>query len=443
MQTICAISTPPGVGGLGVIRVSGQDAVSICEKIVRVRGGLQDLAAGGAAFASVWDGAEKVDEIVVTVFRAPRSFTGEDTVELSCHGGRYVLRRVMELLLANGCALAGAGEFTKRAFLNGKMDLTQAEAVIDLIHADSRLQAKSALGQMDGGLRRRVEAVQDALSGVTTEIMAYVDYPEETIGEIDERDILKKLTAAGEELSALCDTFRTGEIIGRGVRCAIVGRPNVGKSTLMNALCHAERSIVTEIPGTTRDLIEQSAVIRDIVLRLTDTAGIRETEDAVEKIGVERAEQAARAAELILLVLDGTKPLTAEDHALLRAYRDRAIVLLNKCDKAILADAPGALAVSAKTGEGLEALYDAIEKKVFDGLPEREDIIVTNLRQQEAIRRARDLTADSVAAIGAGHTPDLVGLDVEAAAAALGEVTGREIREKVIDDIFGRFCVGK
>ncbi len=449
METVCALSTPRGIGGVALIRVSGERALQICNTMIRPVSGsrLSDLAPNFAAFARFMDGQKVLDEVMVTCFHAPRSFTGEDTVEISCHGGIYISERILELLLQGGCRPAGAGEFTKRAFLNGKLDLTQAEAVIDLIHARSALQAGSALGQLDGRLKSKIDALRLRLMEISTEIMAYVDYPEETIGEIDEQSIAARLRSIAGDLRRLHDSFATGQLIREGIPTAIIGRPNVGKSTLMNALLGRDKSIVTDIAGTTRDTVEESAVVGDMVLHLIDTAGIRETEDRVESIGVERARAAAMQAALILIVVDGSQPLTEQDHQIFKLAKDKtAIVIFNKADVAAeRQEVPFAhvLSLSAKQETGLEALHQTVRDLFLNDEIDPEKGILTNLRQKEGVFSALQAVCRCVDAMEAGLTADLVGLDVAAAAEALGELTGNAVREQMIEDIFKRFCVGK
>lgn len=450
MSTICALSTPRGVGGVALIRVSGEDAIDICARLVHPGGGknLRELPANYASFARFMDGDKTLDEVMVTCFHAPRSFTGENTVEISCHGGIYISERILYLLLQQGCRAARAGEFTKRAFLNGKLDLTQAEAVIDLIHARSALQAGSALGQLDGRLKHKVEDLRARLMEIGTEIMAYVDYPEETIGEIDERSILHRLKGIDADLARLLASFETGQLIRDGIPTAIIGRPNVGKSTLMNALLGRDKSIVTDIPGTTRDTVEESAVVGDMVLHLIDTAGIRQTEDQVEAIGVERARAAAENAALILAVADGAAPLTAEDREIFDLCKNKpAILILNKADLATAehTDLPfeHIISISAKQEQGLEKLHQRVRSLFLSEQIDPEEGILTNLRQKEAVLAALCATKRCVEAMDMGLTADLVGLDVSAAAEALGELTGTAVREQMIEDIFKRFCVGK
>lgn len=448
MSTICALSTPRGVGGIALIRVSGSDAVSICEKLISLKKStLSQLPPNRCAFASVREGEKVLDEVMVTRFAAPKSFTGEDTVEISCHGSIYITEKLLDLLLRAGCQPAAAGEFTKRAFLNGKMDLTQAEAVIDLIHSRSPLQAQNALGQLDGRLRRKVSALRKGLCDIGTEIMAYVDYPEETIGEIDEDSIVTRLRDSKEQLEKLLATFERGHLIREGIPTAIIGKPNVGKSTLMNAILGRDKSIVTDIAGTTRDTVEESALVGDMVLHLMDTAGIRQTEDKVEAIGVERARAAAEDAALILAVIDGSGALDEQDRQILALAKGKpAILVINKSDlpqKVNLAfdDFEFVISLCAKTETGLEQLHAAVRSLFAAETVEGESL--NNLRQKTAVSEALSGVNAALDAFEAAVGADMAGLDVAAAAESLAQLTGESVKEQMIEDIFSRFCVGK
>ncbi|MBR5783392.1 MAG: tRNA uridine-5-carboxymethylaminomethyl(34) synthesis GTPase MnmE [Clostridia bacterium] len=446
MSTICALSTPRGVGGIAVVRVSGEQAINICAALVRpIKQRLEQVGSNRTVFAKVYDDEKTLDEVMVTVFRAPHSFTGEDTVEISCHGGIYITERLLTLLLAQGCVMAAAGEFTKRAYLNGKLDLAQAEAVIDLIHARSPLQARNALGQLDGRLSRKVSALRAALCEIGTEIMAYVDYPEETIGEIDEASITQRLSQNATSLEKLLRSFDMGHLIREGIPTAIIGKPNVGKSTLMNALLGKDKSIVTDIAGTTRDTVEESALVGDMVLHLMDTAGIRETSDTVEAIGVERARAAAESAALVIALIDGSRPPDDEDKAILSIAKEkRSILIINKSDlpqQAELTDLAPVIRLSAKNEDGLEALHQAIRAMFKTETVEGESL--NNLRQRQAVSEALVLVQSALSAMESGLGADMAGLDVTSAAEALATLTGESVREQMIEDIFSRFCVGK
>ena len=448
MSTICALSTPRGVGGIAVVRVSGEGAISICNGLVRPRRlSLCELPSNRSTFARVYDGQRTLDEVMVTCYRAPASFTGEDMVEISCHGSIYIVDRILELLVDAGCQPAAAGEFTKRAFLNGKLDLTQAEAVIDLIHSRSPLQARNALGQLDGRLGRKVTALRQGLMEIGTEIMAYVDYPEETIGEIDEVSVAERLQKIRDALRALLDSFEHGHLIREGIPTAIIGKPNVGKSTLMNALLGRDKSIVTDIAGTTRDTVEESALVGDMVLHLMDTAGIRQTQDVVEAIGVQRARAAAERASLLLVVIDGSEAPDEEDREILSLAKDRpAVLIINKSDlptraQVDIEDFEYVISLSAKEEKGLAALHEAVHALFAAETVEGESL--NNLRHKTAVSAALTGVESALSAFATGLGADLAGLDITEAAEHLGELTGESVREQMIEDIFARFCVGK
>ena len=332
-KTIAAISTANGIGGLGVIRISGENAIETAEKIfVSVSGKkLSELKGYTAAYGKIYDGDELIDEAVVLVFRAPHSYTGEDVAEISCHGGLYVTKRVLRAVLKNGAVPAEAGEFTKRAFLNGKLGLTEAEAVMDIISAKGSQSAKAALSCMEGKLRQRIDSVRDTLINTAAHLSAWADYPEEDIPEVDTENLTSSLSVCRDELSALLKTYDTGRIMREGVETVIAGRPNVGKSTIMNLLSGCERSIVTNVPGTTRDVIEETVMLGEIPLRLSDTAGIRSTDDPVEKIGVERAKDRILKAGLVLAVFDSSRPLSDDDRELIELLSDApSLAIINK-----------------------------------------------------------------------------------------------------------------
>ena len=456
-ETIAAIATPPYVGGISVIRISGPDALAVGDRVFVSRAGkrLSERPGYTALFGGVRDAAgREVDESVATVFRAPKSYTGEDVVEISCHGGIAVTREVLQAVLAAGARPAGPGEFTKRAFLNGKLSLTQAEAVADLIAAQGRDAAAAAKSQHDGALARRLASVRSELTAVAGHLAAWADYPEEDLPELDPAALLDSLRARQEELRELLRTFDTGLLVREGIDTVIVGRPNVGKSTLMNLLSGQERSIVTDIAGTTRDVIEETVRLDGLILRLSDTAGLRTTEDPVEQIGVERARKRMDAASLILAVFDGSDPLNEEDMTLADSLQGRPVIaVVNKSDLPQRLDTdrlrtklPTVLCLSAggPDADRARALLSAeIREKV--GLSDFDPTapMLNNERQREAAGRCLDALCAAEAALRDGMTMDAVTVLVEEALDALLELSGDRVGEEVVNAVFSRFCVGK
>ena len=454
MDTIAAISTGNVLSGIGIIRISGPDTLRVLERVFTPAQGApmaerrDRLLVYGALRGA--DGAV-LDLCLATVSRGPRSYTGEDTAELQCHGSPTVLRAGLEALFAAGARQAGPGEFTKRAFLNGHMDLTQAEAVIDLIHAETDEAAKNAAGQLGGAIRRRTDAVYDALRDILSHFQAAVDYPEEGVEPFELAQYADTLRAQERTLRALLDTAQRGSVLTGGVPAVILGRPNAGKSSLLNALLGYDRAIVTDIPGTTRDTITERVRLGGVLLRLTDTAGLRETADAVERVGVERARAAAADAELALVLADPTGEET-HDWATLRAAQgaEHILVVFTKSDLAPAPTAPdfgtlradGVVSLSARTGEGLDTLAAAVAALYpAPDVPAGE--ILTNTRQTDAVRRALDALCAAEEALAAGVAPDAALTGLEEAMNALGELSGRTVREDITARIFERFCVGK
>ena len=447
-DTIAAIATGSVLSAIGVVRVSGPDTLAVVDRVFRPLQGApmserpdRKLILGRLSDP---DGAV-LDVCLATVSRGPNSYTGEDTAELQCHGSPMVLRQALESLFAAGARQAKAGEFTRRAFVNGRMDLTQAEAVVDLIDAQTPRAAANAAAQLEGAVTRGTDAVYDELAAICSHYHAVLDYPDEDIEDFELAQYRAVLDGAAGQLTRLRDTFRRGSVLKNGVPCAILGRPNVGKSSLMNALVGYDRAIVTSIPGTTRDTIEEKAVLGGVLLRLVDTAGLRETEDPVERIGVQRAKGAADAAELALVLLDGSAPLNAEDDAVLAAAEaaEHRIVLRSKADLPAVWTREDAIPVSAVTGEGLPALEDAVAALYPPDASVPVGQVLTSPRQADAVARALDYIRAAMDAMDAGVTPDAVLTEVEGAMNALGELSGRVVREDITNGIFARFCVGK
>ena len=458
MDTIAAIATGHSPTAIGIVRVSGEGCFALCDKVFRAANGrpFSEQPSHKMAFGEMLDARGRViDQGLAVRFPGPHSYTGEDSAELHCHGSPVVLRELLDALFAAGARQAKAGEFTQRAFLNGRLDLTQAEAVIDLIDAETAAAARNAAAQLDGGLRRVLEPIQDALLDITSRFYAVVDYPDEDIEDIRPEQVAEALSSADAQLTALLATCQRGKVLKSGVRTAIVGRPNAGKSSLLNALAGYERAIVTDIPGTTRDTVEESVLCGGVLLRLIDTAGIRDTADIVEQKGVERSRKALGSADLVLAVVDGSLPLTAEDLEVLRlaAESPRWIAVFSKCDLwdtrarsvgIVGSPAPAAsVTLSSVTGEGLDELEAAVAALFPAGDPKEAGSLLTDQRQEEAVRRARDAVRRAQDALNSGLTPDAVLTDAEEALDALGELTGRTAKEEIVSRIFSRFCVGK
>lgn len=451
-RPIAAIATALQPTAIGILRISGDGCIDIVSRVFQTKSGtpIRDLPSHLLVIGKLTDGKGRVlDEALVTISRAPNSYTGEDTAELQCHGSPAVLTAGLAALYDAGAFPAAPGEFTKRAFLNGRLDLTQAEAVIDLIDAQTADAAANAAGQLAGVLGKKIAPVYNGLVDVLSHFHAVLDYPDEEIEPFALKNYRLTLFRAREALATLDSTYDRGQVLKNGVRAAIVGSPNAGKSSLLNALAGYERVIVTEIAGTTRDTVEETLRLGGCTVRLADTAGIRETDDRIEGAGVERARQAAENADLAIFVCDGSHPLDASDwEAVAEAKKAKyAIGVINKSDLALCItprELPfeTVLILSARTGEGLTALEKAVAKRF--GTENRCDgAILTNARQQAAIRKAIDALDSAMAALDAGLTPDAVLSDVETALSAVGEVTGRTVREDVVARIFERFCVGK
>ncbi len=454
-DTIAAIATGQGRSAIGILRLSGPDARQVLDRVFTPAGKtpLLERPAGTLVYGALRQGdGTLLDRCMATFSLAPHSYTGEDTAELQCHGSPAVLTAGLEALFAAGARQARAGEFTRRAFLNGKLDLTQAEAVIDLIDAETTSAAVNAAGQLSGALRRRIEGIYDDLLDLMAHYHVVLDYPDEDIDPFESNEISHTVSDAIRDLRALSASYRRGRRLTEGVPTALIGPPNAGKSSLLNALLGYDRAIVTPVPGTTRDTVEETCVIGGTLLRLVDTAGIREARDQVEQLGVARSRAALERAELVLAVVDGSEPLTPEALALLEGLPEGkpCVVAVNKCDlpRAVSCTSfpqkfTQVCTVSARTGEGLEALEGCVTALLAEGEAPPAGELITNARQAEAISRAADNLEAVNQALADGMPPDCVLTDVEGALYALGEVTGGTVTEDVTDRIFSRFCVGK
>jgi tRNA modification GTPase len=457
-DTICAIATPPGEGGIGIIRISGEKAIEIASRVFAGAGGrtVRDFPTHTLHHGELRtpDGGARIDEVLVAVMKAPRSYTCEDVVEFQCHGGPLVLRLGLEALMRSGARLAEPGEFTKRAFLNGRLDLAQAEAVMDLISARSETGLRVALEQLRGALSEELGRLREGLVRLLVEVEAGIDFSDEDITFISAQGLADGVTAVRERIAHLIRTAEEGRIVREGVTVALVGRPNVGKSSLLNALAKADRAIVTPIPGTTRDVLEEFINVRGIPVRLLDTAGLRHTVDVVEREGVRRSHDALARAELVLAVLDGSEPLAEEDQRLLELVRGKAIVLvINKADLPArlepcmlkgLEHESRVVWTSATAGVGLEELRDAIRDTVLkQGLEPSEGVLITHLRHRGALERALALLDQVLLSVERRMAAEFIAVDLRAAINALGEIIGETTTDDILERIFKEFCIGK
>ncbi|WP_456342835.1 tRNA uridine-5-carboxymethylaminomethyl(34) synthesis GTPase MnmE [Thermovibrio sp.] len=457
-DTIAAIGTPVGKGAIGIVRISGKEALRILRELFRTKKGQkrEEFEERRLYYGLVVDEfGEPIDEVLVVYMKAPKSFTGEDVVEIHSHGGIVVVRKILREVLKRGARLAEPGEFTMRAFINGKIDLVQAEAINQLIEAKSEVEAKVALRQLEGSLSKRIEEIRDKLLETKAYIEAAVDFPDEEVELLEKGKVKERLIEVKEEIERLLRSYREGRLIREGIKVAIVGRPNVGKSSLLNALLKEERAIVTEIPGTTRDVIEESITVKGIPVRLIDTAGIRETAEKVEKIGIERSIEKLKEADVILFVIDGSAGFTEEDRKIgeLLSGKDNVIVVINKKDAGLkvrcrdLREWSRCVEISAKSGERIEELADEIVRLVLlepEAVLGGEEDVITSERHRELLEEAKRAVERAIKSLDEGfESPEFLSMDIDEALEKLGMIVGKVTTEDMYDIIFSRFCIGK
>lgn len=457
-NTIAAISTPVGAGGIAIVRMSGKDSISILEKVFKPFGGkkVADLKSHTVTYGHIVDEEKIIDEVLVIFMKGPKSYTREDVVEINCHGGIKVVKSVLNTLIKYGADMAMPGEFTKRAFLNGRIDLSQAEAVIDLINAKTELSERASINRLEGRLSQRVKDIREEILTVTAHIEANIDYPEHEDETMTYKMVTEKTGEAIKKVSHLIDTADIGKIIKEGIKTVIIGKPNVGKSSLMNCLIDEDRAIVTDIPGTTRDILEEHINIKGVPLNIIDTAGIRDTDDVIEKIGVEKSLEYAKMADFIFIVLDGSKDLTDEDTEIFEFIKEnskKAVVLINKSDLEQnidknrifeYIDKEYVLTVSVKNNYGIDELFEKIKDLFFNGEIDVDDeAIVSNERNKASLIKAKKSLENVLDTIDNKMPEDFLSMDLMQAYAYLGEIIGETVDEDVIDKIFSEFCLGK
>lgn len=454
MSTIAAVATPDAIGGISVIRISGEKSLEIADKIFKNYAGKAPSQMDGYTCAYgqiINDNNEKIDDVVLTVFRNPKSYTGEDVVEVSCHGGRYITKKILRMIYKYGAEPAQGGEFTKRAFLNGKMSLTQAEAVMDIISSGGESQLRYANALKDGAVFRRINKIKESLINILADLAAWADFPEEDVPEVKPEVLGVQIDRVVKDLIKTLDTYDHGRIVREGINTVICGKPNVGKSTLMNCLSGYQRSIVTDIAGTTRDIIEENVRIGELTLRLSDTAGIRETDDIIESMGVDIAYKKIDEADLIFAVFDSTAELEPKDFEIIEKLKNKnCIAVINKIDGEtkidkdfIYSNFKNIVEISAKNDEGIERLQKILEDMFLYDKSEASDGIIANERQKNCIEKALSNTIEAKTILENGEMLDAVTVMLDSAADNLMELTGEKSSEKVIDDVFSRFCVGK
>ena len=456
MSTIVSISTAPGIGGIGIIRMSGEKSFDILGKIFQAKTSqnIEDIKGYTMKYGHIVDNNEIIDEVLVSYFKAPKSYTAENMCEINSHGGNIIVKKILQLCLKNGAELAEPGEFTKRAFLNGRIDLAQAESVIDVINAKSEKEAKSGIKQLEGFLSREIKDIKQEILDVLVNIEVTIDYPEYDTPDVQEREMREMLTSVGIKLEKLEKSFDNGKIIKDGIKTAIIGKPNAGKSSLLNAILKEDRAIVTDIAGTTRDTIEEFVTINGIPLKLVDTAGIRTASDEVEKIGIEKSIKQAQDADLIIAIFDSSKELTKEDIEILKLIKNKkSIILLNKSDlKSVITEndekinsvSKNIIKISALNKTGIDLLYEKISEMFnLNEINLDNDILITNVRHKNIIKLAVENVKKATEALNANMPIDIITIYIKDILEALGEITGEVVSEDIINEIFSKFCLGK
>lgn len=455
-DTIAAIATAPGEGGIGIIRISGEKSLQVAESIFKSVTGklIKDYNTRTLIYGTVVDGEKVIDEALVAYMKWPKSYTGEDVIEINCHGGFISVKKILELILSKDVRLADAGEFTKRAFLNGRIDLSQAEAIIDVIKAKTDKAHEIAQSQLEGSLSKKIRELRFKVTEVLAHLEVSIDFAEEDVEEITYKTLRENAEDIKREIKKLYDTSESGKILRDGLKTVIIGKPNVGKSSLLNSILGENRAIVTDIAGTTRDVIEEFVNIKGIPLKIVDTAGIRETEDIVEKIGVERSKESYNTADLVIMVLDSSRPLSQEDREILETLENKkTIVLLNKTDLpqqididelSKYVDCSSIIKISALQHKGIEELQDKIEAMVYKGsVKNSSNLMITNSRHKDALLKAYESINDAISAIDQNMPYDFIEVDFKNIWDYLGYINGDTVKEDLLDTIFANFCIGK
>ena len=455
-DTIAAIATAPGEGGIGIIRISGSNSLPVAEEIFKSVSGkkISEYNLRTLIYGNIYDGEKRIDEVLVAYMKGPNSYTGEDVIEINCHGGFISVKKILELILTKDVRIAEAGEFTKRAFLNGRIDLSQAEAVIDVIKSKTDKAQEVAQNQLEGALAKKIRSLRNNVTEVLAQLEVSIDFSDEDVEDVTYKEIEDKSLALRDEIKKLYDSAESGKILRDGLKTVIIGKPNVGKSSLLNSILGENRAIVTEIAGTTRDVIEEFVNIKGIPLKIVDTAGIRETEDIVEKIGVQKSKESIDSADLVIIVLDSSKPLTDEDLEILEnAKSKKTIVLLNKIDleqaidQTVIEEIVGKdniIKISALKNEGIEQIHDKIEAMVFAGdVKSSSSVVITNSRHKDALFKAYNSINDAIAGIDQRLPYDFIEVDFKNIWDYLGYINGDTVQEDLLDTIFSNFCIGK